>query len=162
MDASGSIGSAHENRHMKTDDTLSSTAVRDHMPLILRATDPLRLQQIITNLLSNAFRYTESGSIHIHCETQSDQRWCISIQDTGMGIAPADQSRIFEPYFRAGTSDRASESEGTGLGLAIVLRLVKLLQGDISVTSEVGVGSTFTVCFPLTIAGERSGEEGGR
>lgn len=114
-------------------------------------TDPLRLQQIITNLLSNAIRYTESGSIHIRCQEQPDRRWLISIQDTGIGIAPDDRPRIFEPYFRV-EGDRSPESDGTGLGLAIVSRLVQLLQGEITVTSEVGVGSTFTVYFPLTVA----------
>lgn len=113
-------------------------------------TDPLRLQQIVTNLLSNAIRYTESGSIHIRCQEQPDQRWFLSIQDTGMGIAPDDRPHIFEPYFRV-EGDRSPESDGTGLGLAIVSRLVQLLQGEITVTSEVGVGSTFTVHFPLTV-----------
>lgn len=119
-------------------------------------TDPLRLQQIVTNLLSNAIRYTESGSIHIRCQEQPDRRWLISIQDTGIGIAPDDRPRIFEPYFRV-EGDRSPESDGTGLGLAIVYRLVQLLQGEITVTSEVGVGSTFTVYFPLTV--EVTGEE---
>lgn len=114
-------------------------------------TDPLRLQQIITNLLSNAIHYTDSGSIQIRCQTQPNQRWCIAIQDTGCGIAPEDQPHIFEPYFRGNTSDRSSETDHTGLGLAIVSRLVKLLQGNIEVTSEVGVGSTFTLCFPNTV-----------
>lgn len=114
-------------------------------------TDPLRLQQIITNLLSNAINYTDSGSIQIRCQAQPNQHWCISIQDTGCGITPKDQPHIFEPYFRADTNDRSSESEHTGLGLAIVSRLVKLLQGKIEVISEVGVGSTFTLCFPNTV-----------
>lgn len=129
------------------------------------ATDPLRLQQIITNLLSNAVRYTEAGSIHIRCQQeleqpeQSVQRWLISIQDTGIGIAPEDLSHIFEPYFRVDSGDRSPEADGTGLGLAIVQRLVRLLQGEITVTSEVGVGSTFTVYFPLTV--EANSEEPG-
>lgn len=115
------------------------------------STDPLRLQQIVTNLLNNAVRYTEAGSIQIRCQQQSDQRWCISIQDTGIGIAPEDQPRIFEPYFRVDTGDRSPESDGTGLGLALVSRLVKLLQGEIEIISAVGVGSTFTVYFPLVV-----------
>ena len=125
-------------------------------------TDPLRFQQIITNLLSNAVRYTDSGSIQIRCQEQPNQRWCLSVQDTGCGIAPEDQPRIFEPYFRADTNDRSSESEHTGLGLALVSRLVKLLQGEIEVTSEVGIGSTFTLCFPITVQlqAEERKEEG--
>ncbi|MGA7936020.1 MAG: HAMP domain-containing sensor histidine kinase [Kovacikia sp.] len=113
-------------------------------------TDPLRLQQIMTNLLSNAVRYTETGSIHILCQELPEQRWSFSIKDTGVGIALADQAQIFEPYFQIDSS-RSSEAEGTGLGLAIALRLVRLLQGEIHVASEVGVGSTFTVSFPITV-----------
>lgn len=114
-------------------------------------TDPLRLQQIITNLLSNAMRYTESGAIQIRCQALPQQRWSVAVQDTGIGIAPADQSRIFEPYFRVARPDRPLEPEATGLGLAIVLRLVRLLQGDIEMISEVGLGSTFTVSFPVEV-----------
>lgn len=120
------------------------------------STDPLRLQQIVTHLLSNAVRYTESGSIHIRCQEQPDQRWCISIQDTGIGMTLEDQSRIFEPYFRVGAGDRSPESDGTGLGLTLVSRLVKLLQGEIEVISAVGEGSTFTVYFPLTVQSQEA------
>jgi signal transduction histidine kinase len=113
-------------------------------------TDPLRLQQIITSLLSNAVRYTEAGSIQIQCQELPNQQWSLAIKDTGVGIAPEDQAKIFEPYFQVDSS-RFPESEGTGLGLAIALRLVRLLQGKIHVASEVGVGSTFTVIFPISV-----------
>ena len=114
-------------------------------------TDALRLQQIITNLLSNAIRYTEAGSITLKCETLSDQQWAIAITDTGMGIDPEDQARIFEPYFRVDSSPQANSLNSTGLGLAIVSRLVSLLQGKIILNSQVGVGSIFTVVLPLTL-----------
>ncbi|BAY11738.1 sensor histidine kinase [Calothrix sp. NIES-2098] len=114
-------------------------------------TDPLKLQQIVTNLVSNAIRYTESGSIEIKCEVLDDQKWAIAVTDTGIGIAPENQTQIFEPYFRVGCSNKSFVSGSTGLGLAIVARLVKLLQGEISLVSQIGVGSTFAVSFPLQL-----------
>jgi len=111
-------------------------------------TDSLRLQQIVTNLISNAIRYTPAGKISVKCWTLDRERWAIAVTDTGVGIAPQEQQRVFEPYFQAGT---ITVSESTGLGLAIVSRLVKLLQGKIELVSEVEVGSTFTVTFPLRV-----------
>jgi signal transduction histidine kinase len=110
-------------------------------------TDGLRLQQIVTNLLSNAIRYTESGSVGLKC-VSSDDHWTIQVFDTGVGIDPEDQLNIFNPYFRAVTT---SQADGTGLGLAIVDRLVKLLQGEVSLTSQPGTGSTFTITLPIAI-----------
>jgi hypothetical protein len=112
-------------------------------------TDPFRLQQILTNLLGNAVRYTDVGLIQISCNTVPGEKWCIAVTDTGIGIAPEDQSRIFEPYSQAFFNQGRGKHEGTGLGLSIVSRLVKLLQGEIQLVSEVGVGSTFTVTFPI-------------
>nr|WP_290221208.1 sensor histidine kinase [Trichocoleus desertorum] len=112
-------------------------------------TDGLRLQQVLMNLLSNAIRYTENGSIHLTCETQPNQTWAIAISDTGIGIGPSDQAQIFDPYFRVMPNNQSYLSNSTGLGLAIVARLVQLMQGEIKLASEVGVGSTFTVTLPL-------------
>ncbi len=112
-------------------------------------TDPFQCQQIITNLISNAIRYTESGTIIIMCQVLENQRCAIAVSDTGVGIAPENQAQIFEPYFRVSSSDRPYLPDSTGLGLAIVCRLVKLLEGEINLVSEVGVGSTFTVTLPL-------------
>ncbi|MEH2294773.1 sensor histidine kinase [Nostoc sp.] len=112
-------------------------------------TDSFQFQHIVTNLISNAIRYTESGTIIIMCEVLENQRWAIAVSDTGIGIAPENQAQIFEPYFRISSSDRSYLPDSTGLGLAIVSRLVKLLQGQINLVSEVGVGSTFTIILPL-------------
>ncbi|MEB3179208.1 MAG: HAMP domain-containing sensor histidine kinase [Nostocaceae cyanobacterium] len=112
-------------------------------------TDPLRLQQIVTNLVSNAIRYTESGTIKVTCNVYSHQKWAIAVADTGIGIAEEDQLRIFEPYFRISADNKTYVANSTGLGLAIVSRLVKLLQGEINLKSKVGYGSTFTVILPL-------------
>ena len=112
-------------------------------------TDPLRLQQIVMNLASNAVRYTETGTITIQSRLLSDGWWSIAVSDTGVGIAAEDQRRIFEPFFQVLPADFERLPNSTGLGLAIVARMVKLLQGEISLTSELGVGSTFTVVLPL-------------
>jgi hypothetical protein len=114
-------------------------------------TDFFRLQQILTNLVSNAVRYTEEGFIQISCNTLPGEKWCLAVTDTGIGITPEDEKRIFEPYSQAFFNQGRRKHEGTGLGLAIVSRLVKLLQGEIQLVSEVGVGSTFTVTFPINI-----------
>lgn len=117
-------------------------------------TDSFRFQQILTNLLSNALRYTDSGSIQVTCQTLPDQKWSISVSDTGIGIASEDQELIFEPFSQALFNSGRRQNEGTGLGLAIVSRLVQLLQGKIHLVSELGVGSTFTVTFPISISAD--------
>ena len=113
-------------------------------------TDSLRLQQIVTNLVSNAIRYTHSGTVQLTCQTLSDNQWSIAVSDTGVGIAPEDQLRVFDPFFRAANND-THVADSTGLGLAIVSQLVELMQGKIEVVSQVGVGSTFTVILPLEV-----------
>ena len=114
-------------------------------------TDPFRLQQILTNLLSNAVRYTDDGYIKVTCHDPSNDKWFFTVTDTGIGIALEDRQRIFEPFSQAFFNQGRRQNEGTGLGLAIVSRLVKLLQGEIQLDSEVEVGSTFTVTLPLSI-----------
>jgi signal transduction histidine kinase len=113
-------------------------------------TDSLRLGQILTNLTSNAIRYTESGTISITCRTDDNEQWSLIVADTGIGITSEDQERVFEPYYR--TSSKSSDSpDSTGLGLAIVNKLVKLLQGKIYLVSKPAEGSAFTITFPLII-----------
>ncbi|MCU0543399.1 MAG: sensor histidine kinase [Oscillatoriaceae cyanobacterium Prado104] len=111
-------------------------------------TDYLRLQQIITNLASNAIRYTEAGTVTVTSQLLSETHWSICVVDTGIGIASEDCDRIFQPYFRADNNRGSYIPDSTGLGLAIVDRLVKLLQGKIELTSQIGLGSSFTVIFP--------------
>lgn len=105
----------------------------------------------MTNLLSNAIPYTQSGSIKLTCQWLSGDRWSISVCDPGIGIQPEDKGRIFEAYFRSVPSAQSYLPNSTGLGLAIVSRLVKLLQGKIEVVSQVGVGSTCTVILPVRV-----------
>ncbi|BAZ39182.1 two-component sensor histidine kinase [Calothrix sp. NIES-4101] len=115
-------------------------------------TDVMRMQQILMNLVSNAIRYTEVGSISIICRLISPQEWLILVEDTGIGIAAKDHLRIFQPFERALIPGKNHPSDSTGLGLAIVDKLVHLLQGRIYLSSEVGKGSTFTVIFPINFA----------
>lgn len=114
-------------------------------------TDAIRLQQIVMNLVSNAVRYTEKGSVTIECRALDDDRWSVSVTDTGIGIAPEDQLRLFNPFVRAELSEQPPPPDSTGLGLAIVARLVELLQGRIYFTSQIKEGSTFMVILPRSL-----------
>ena len=104
------------------------------------------LQQVLTNLLDNAVKYSASGTITLSMAEENGQLVC-SVADQGIGIAPEDQERIFERFYRAEKS-RAQKSGGTGLGLAIVKHLLENAGGTISVQSELGIGTTFTITLP--------------
>ena len=110
--------------------------------------DSLRLQQIITNLLINAVRYTQVGTIELSCRLVNSKLLEIRVADTGVGIAKSEQDQIFEPYFR-GQHSSENAPEGIGLGLAIVAQLVATLKGKIELNSVLGEGSVFTVTIPL-------------
>ena len=112
-------------------------------------TDRSKLKQILANLLSNALRYTENGSIRIRGE-QTDDQVRIAVEDTGTGIAPADQGRIFDEFAMLDNGQRPP-GEGTGLGLAICRRLASLLKGEIALRSALGQGSTFTLVLPISV-----------
>ena len=108
--------------------------------------DSVRLQQIIQNLVTNAIHYTPAGgSIHVDCRAEGETV-CVSVQDTGCGIAPEDQSAVFDRYFHT-TADKKHDS--TGLGLTIAQELAHLHHGEITLQSEVGKGSIFTLRLPL-------------
>jgi signal transduction histidine kinase len=110
--------------------------------------DERKIKQILLNLLSNAVKFTpEGGRIGIKAR-QADGAVEISVSDTGIGIAPEDQPRIFEEFRQVGT-DYAHKVEGTGLGLTLAKKFVELHGGKIWVESEVGRGSTFTFTLPI-------------
>ena len=117
----------------------------------LALTDGFRLRQCLLNLVSNACKFTENGEITIGlnmAETADNQRWFdISVQDTGIGISEEQILRLFRPFSQADGSTTRKYG-GTGLGLALTRELVQLLGGDVSVTSEVDVGSKFTIRIP--------------
>ncbi|WFL76162.1 ATP-binding protein [Altererythrobacter arenosus] len=110
-------------------------------------TDPLRLRQILHNLVGNAVKFTSSGSISVHAGTVRDQIE-ITVSDTGIGIAPDHSDLIFEPFKQVESEARRSYG-GSGLGLAISRQLAELLGGSLRVTSAPGKGSTFTLLLPL-------------
>jgi PAS domain S-box-containing protein len=113
--------------------------------------DPVRLKQILFNLLGNAIKFTDAGKISINV-TQDKGMACFSIQDTGCGIKEEDLPYIFEVFRQVdGSSKRAAS--GTGLGLAITKRLVELHKGQITVTSQLEVGSRFTFSIPIIYRG---------
>jgi signal transduction histidine kinase/DNA-binding response OmpR family regulator len=112
-------------------------------------TDSQRLQQIIKNLLSNAFKFTQEGEVELIL-TRHGERMQFSVRDTGIGIAPDQQQIIFEAFRQADGSTSRTYG-GTGLGLSISRQLAKLLGGDVTLTSEPGKGSTFTLDVPLEL-----------
>jgi signal transduction histidine kinase/CheY-like chemotaxis protein/HPt (histidine-containing phosphotransfer) domain-containing protein len=117
--------------------------------------DEVRLRQIILNLLSNAVKYSDRGHIGLSVMEQkreAGQVWLkITVTDTGKGIKPEDRSKLFGDFVQVDTKKNRS-IEGTGLGLAITRRLCRLMGGDVTVESEYGSGSVFTVVIPQGIA----------
>jgi len=109
--------------------------------------DPLRLKQVLSNLVGNAIKFTDQGGVTISLNIQGADRVAIAVADTGPGIPEDDLGKVFEPFVQVHGPD-GSKPGGTGLGLTISQDLARLLGGDISVTSRVGVGSTFTVALP--------------
>jgi len=109
-------------------------------------TDPGKVRQVLTNLISNAVKFTSEGSVRVSIELHGD-RVDVAVHDTGIGIPAEEQERIFEPFWQAegGTTRRY---DGTGLGLGVARRLARLLGGDVLVHSTPGQGSTFTLRLP--------------
>jgi signal transduction histidine kinase/DNA-binding response OmpR family regulator len=113
-------------------------------------TDQGKVSQILRNLISNALKFTRRG--HVRLSAQADGRGFIifSVEDTGIGIAPEDQDRVFDEFVQI-ESEMQARVKGTGLGLPLSKRLAELLGGTISLSSEVGVGSTFQVTIPIRL-----------
>lgn len=110
--------------------------------------DSSQLQQVFINLIDNAIKYTPNGgTVHIVSEPKNQKQIVVHVRDTGIGIAQKHLSRIFERFYRV-DKGRSREMGGTGLGLAIVKHIVEKHHGMITVKSEVGEGSTFTVILP--------------
>lgn len=110
-------------------------------------TDRQRLDQILTNLLGNAMKFTDRGEVAL-CIHRDGSRVSFRVSDTGVGVPLADQQRIFAPFEQVeGTASR--RHGGTGLGLTIARELTHLLGGELHVQSEPGRGSTFTCVLPV-------------
>jgi signal transduction histidine kinase len=111
--------------------------------------DPMRLRQILLNLLSNAFKFTKEGEVTLRARRVANGRdWIeLAVADTGIGMSPEQQAKLFEEFTQADSST-ARQYGGTGLGLAITRKLARMMGGDVTVTSEPGKGSVFTVRLP--------------
>ncbi|WP_019339862.1 response regulator [Stutzerimonas stutzeri] len=110
-------------------------------------TDRQRLEQILKNLLSNAFKFTEKGSVELRVTRRDDQQIAFAVRDSGIGI-PADQQEVIFEAFRQADGTTNRRYGGTGLGLSISRELAQLLGGTIEVSSEPGAGSVFTLIVP--------------
>lgn len=127
--------------------TLIAKLPKNPVPIV---SDRHMVVQIMLNLLSNALKYTDAGSVTVSL-TQSDENIVFAVRDTGPGIAPEHLVGIFEEFWQI-TDYPSARKGGTGLGLAISRQLAELLGGKLSVDSARGIGSTFTLTLPATIA----------
>lgn len=134
-------------------DMLVPTGIHD----VLRG-DPTRLRQVLLNLVGNAQKFTEQGGVKIHLAQDEsyngDVTLRISVEDTGIGIAPEDQNKLFQAFVQA-EANTTRKFGGTGLGLAICKQLVEAMGGVIWVDSELGKGSTFTFTLPTAVGDEK-------
>jgi adenylate cyclase len=115
--------------------------------------DPMRLRQILLNLLSNACKFTKEGEVSLRARKVADGRDVVelAVADTGIGMTPEQLTKLFQEFSQAEAST-AKNYGGTGLGLAITRKLARMMGGDVTVTSEHGKGSVFTVCLPAGAA----------
>jgi signal transduction histidine kinase len=126
-------------------------------------TDRRALRQILINLVNNAVKFTDRGTVRLSQRPGEGASAVISVTDTGVGILPEDQARLFQPFERIRPAG-AAKSEGSGLGLHLSARLARLLGGSILVQSVFGEGSTFSLALPAgsgdgpQAEGDRPGE----
>jgi signal transduction histidine kinase len=134
-----------------------SAVIDDGIPLVKG--DEGRFNQVLTNLVSNAVKYTDKGEVVVRLSTEAVKsspdkcRVRVAVKDTGFGIAPDQLTRIFDAFTRFHEFEGGKERSGVGLGMYITKRLVDLMNGEISVTSAVGVGSEFIVTLDFDMAG---------
>ena len=134
-----------------SDQNKNHLIVDDHDAPSTMTVDPMRLRQILLNLLSNACKFTKEGEVTLRTRTIVDGRnWIeFAVSDTGIGMTPEQQAKLFQEFTQADTST-ARQFGGTGLGLAITRKLALMMGGDVTVTSELGKGSIFTVRLPAS------------
>jgi signal transduction histidine kinase/CheY-like chemotaxis protein len=129
-----------------SEDIIFSVSINDNIPTFIMG-DEFRLGQILFNLIGNAFKFTRSGHIAL-CVNIVDDNLKFTIEDSGVGIAKKDLSFIFQP-FRQVNEGINRKNEGVGLGLSISKNLIELMDGSISVETQLGLGSTFTILLPF-------------
>jgi signal transduction histidine kinase/DNA-binding response OmpR family regulator len=135
--------------HMAKEKNIKFEIIADEAPIVIK-TDKMRLEQILKNLISNAIKFTDKGSVslEIKVNTDDDKIICFIVKDTGIGIPLGKQPLIFEAFQQADGSTKRKYG-GTGLGLSISRELAKLLKGEIILHSKENEGSTFTLCIPV-------------
>jgi PAS domain S-box-containing protein len=126
-----------------------TSRIADDVPATLYG-DQQRLHQILINLVNNAIKFTDHGTVSMRFYMPDANHWAVAVSDTGHGIPTEAQTYIFEP-FRQANDPITRNSKGAGLGLSIVKQLVTLMQGKITLESQIGRGSTFTIVLPLTV-----------
>jgi len=143
------IGNRPIKFELKIDENIPATLIGDE----------LRIKQILNNILSNAFKYTDAGKVTMSVKYESQNRLVLIVQDTGHGMSQKQLDRLFDEYSRF--SDNTKRIiEGTGLGLSILRRLVNLMNGEVHVDSEVNKGTTVTIWLPQASEGsDLLGEE---
>jgi signal transduction histidine kinase len=110
-------------------------------------TDGTKLRQMLVNLLSNGIKFTDKGEVRIRC-SENNGIFVVSIADTGVGIPPENIEEVFEPFWQA-EQTATRKTGGTGLGLSVTRKLARLLGGDVTVASRVGMGTTFLLTLPM-------------
>jgi signal transduction histidine kinase len=128
---------------------------------VIVVNDRCRLRQILTNLVSNAVKFTDVGWVVVVLQPIAGGRVRLQVSDTGCGIAPEDQPQVFQEFWQVQNSRH--QSLGTGLGLAIVHALVQAMQGTVTVVSDLGHGTTFHIELPVQVEAEpQASHSGGR
>jgi signal transduction histidine kinase len=144
-----------ENMHSVMDQIVHEKGIKltseigDNLPEVVKG-DAARLQQILVNLVNNAIKFTDYGTVHVRLFSPNGTRWGIEVSDTGHGISEAEIPYIFDTFRQVDRTTTRLHG-GFGLGLSIVRQLVNLMNGEIRVKSKVDTGSTFTVTLPLVI-----------
>ena len=124
------------------------TIVRKTKPIVVEGV-PRLIDELIYNLASNAIRYNQpGGTVTLRCGTNDEGHPYLTVADTGIGIAPEEQGKVFERFYRVDKS-RSKARGGTGLGLAIVKHAAVYHHASLDLSSELGVGTTITVTFPV-------------
>ena len=141
----------HQSKVMYADKPIKfKLQVTENIPMLLYG-DEFRIRQILNNILSNAFKYTQEGKVELafSCEEldQEEINLIFRVTDTGQGLSPEQLELLFDEYIRF-NSDKNHSIAGTGLGMPITYKLIKMMGGDIKVDSKEGEGSSFTVSFP--------------
>jgi signal transduction histidine kinase/DNA-binding response OmpR family regulator len=162
FDLAGEIESATQTFGLMAEDKGIDLLLRLPLDLPPRVTgDPVRIRQIVTNLVGNAIKFTSRGSVTVSLSAAVEGDHVaatLEVEDTGIGIPPESQSRIFESFTQADASTTRKYS-GTGLGLSICKQLTDLMGGSIGLSSSPGAGSVFTVKIPLGLAESTPAEE---